>query len=44
MVVIQDDPKLVLYGEVVVDTKKKRGSKDVWPSEAQSWVISKVTS
>ncbi|ELU06637.1 hypothetical protein CAPTEDRAFT_220130 [Capitella teleta] len=37
----KDNVNLLLYAEVVVDTKKKRGNKDLWPADAQSWVISK---
>ncbi len=31
-----------MYPDVIVDTKKKKGTKDIWPSEAQLFVISKV--
>ncbi|XP_048584983.1 doublecortin domain-containing protein 1 [Nematostella vectensis] len=30
---------LVLYPEVSLEVKKKKGSKEVWPSDAQIWVI-----
>ncbi|EDO37720.1 predicted protein [Nematostella vectensis] len=30
---------LVLYPEVSLEVKKKKGSKEVWPSDAQMWVI-----
>ena len=39
----KDDQELLLFGEPTVDTKKKKGSKDLWPADAQIWVITKVT-
>ncbi|KAL5006633.1 hypothetical protein ScPMuIL_015439 [Solemya velum] len=36
-----DDKKVVLYPEVAVSTKLKKGHKELWPSECQVWIISK---
>ena len=38
----KEEPQLLLYPEVNMDTKKSKGSKEMWPAEAQSMVISKV--
>ena len=35
---------LLLFPDITVDIKKPKGHKDLWPKEAQSWVISKVSS
>lgn len=38
----QSNPSMVLYAEPIVDTKKKRGSKEIWPSDSQQWFLTKV--
>ncbi|XP_074660217.1 doublecortin domain-containing protein 1-like isoform X2 [Tubulanus polymorphus] len=38
----KDDPELLLYPELSVGSKKRRGAKELWPSEAQIWVITKA--
>ena len=40
---MQDRDDWLVFPDVIIDTKKKKGNKDIWPSEAQNWVISKVT-
>ncbi|XP_071830359.1 doublecortin domain-containing protein 1-like [Apostichopus japonicus] len=37
----KDDPSKVLYSELSVQTKRKIGDREVWPRQAQSWVINK---
>ncbi len=39
---LQENSDLLLYPEVTAMTKKKKTSGDIWPSEAQVWIISKV--
>ncbi|XP_013404290.1 uncharacterized protein LOC106169385 isoform X2 [Lingula anatina] len=38
----KDNPRLVLFPELMVDMKKIFDSKDLWPQESQTWVISKT--
>ena len=42
VILLKDRDDWLIFPDVVVDNKKKKGSKDIWPSEAQNWVISKV--
>ena len=39
----KEEPALMIFGEAVVDIKKNKGAKDIWPAEAQIWVVTKVT-
>jgi len=38
----QDDPKMILFADLVVDLKTPKDATDLWPAEPQVWVISKV--
>ena len=42
VILLKDRDDWLIFPDVVVDNKKKKGGKDIWPSEAQNWVISKV--
>jgi len=38
----REKKNLVLYPEVVMEIKKKKGAKDIWPADAQEWTITQV--
>jgi len=33
----------VLYPSLIVSDRKKKGANDLWPAEAQLWVLNKVS-
>ncbi|XP_031565530.1 doublecortin domain-containing protein 1-like isoform X2 [Actinia tenebrosa] len=35
----REKKNLVLYPEVTIEVKKKKGAKDIWPPDAQEWAI-----
>lgn len=38
----KENKNLVLYPEINVVEKKKKGAKGAWPPDAQEWVITQV--
>ena len=41
--ILQENPKFVMYPELIMNQKLALGHKELWPSETQIWVISKVS-
>jgi len=40
---LQQNKQIVLYPEIIMNLKLPRGHSELWPTESQIWVISKVT-
>ena len=39
---MQKRSQFLLYPEVVMDVKRQKGAVELWPSDSQIWLITKV--